>query len=50
MSLANDYIVDVVKFVSCIGVSHITKIDYKDSNSPVEGFYGVVYIITLIFF
>ena len=50
MPLANDYIVDVVKFVSCIGVSHIPKIDSKDPNSPVEGFYGVVYIIALIFF
>ena len=50
MPLANDYIVDVVKFVYCLEIIHIPKIDYKASNSPVEGFYGVVYIITLIFF
>ena len=50
MPLANDYIVDVVKFVSCIGVIYIPKIYSNDSNSLVEGFYGVVYIIALIFF
>lgn len=47
---ANDYIVDVVKFVSCIGLAYIPKIDFKASNSPVEGFYGVAYISTFIFF
>ena len=43
--MANDYIVDVVKFVSCIGVIHIPKIDSKASNSPVEGFYRDIGII-----
>ena len=50
MPLANDYIVDVVKFVWCLEIIHIPKIDSNDPNSPVEGFYGVVYIIALIFF
>ena len=50
MPLANDHTVYVVKFVWCIEIIHIPKIDSKASNSPVEGFYGVVYIIALIFF
>ena len=50
MPLANDHIVDVVKFVWCLEIIHIPKIDSNDPNSPVEGFYGAVYIITLIFF
>lgn len=53
---ANDHIVDVVKFVPDsvrygrkVHYAEFAKIDSKASNSPVEGFYPLAYILVFVF-